>query len=198
MLTYMLEFPERDRYDTSSLELVWTGGAGTPLRGAARIRTGVQLSHHRRLRHDRVQRLGGRLLGWRRVRPGSVGRAMPGVEPADRRRRRPRPAGARHRRAPDPGRHHMLGYWRDDEATQRDPARRLASSPATWLARRRRLPLHRRPQEGPHHQGRREHRAARDRGVALPPSRVAEPPWSACRTRATARTSGPRSSSRRG
>jgi long-chain acyl-CoA synthetase len=30
MLTYMLEFPERDRYDTSSLEGVWTGGGPLP------------------------------------------------------------------------------------------------------------------------------------------------------------------------
>ena len=75
---------------------------------------------------------------------------------------------------------------------------RLARHRRPRLSRRRRLLLHHRAPEGADHQGRREHRAARDRrgaAASIPP--CSKPPPSACPTRATARRSSPASCSSR-
>ena len=75
----------------------------------------------------------------------------------------------------------MLGYYKDARGD------RAALAPDGWLAhrrprlsRRRRLLLHHRPAEGADHQGRREHRAARDRrGAAEASARCSRPRRSA-------------------
>ena len=77
MLTYMLEFPDRDRYDTSSLESVWTGGAPLPdaVRRefeevfACRIRDGYGMTES--------GGAGAAYYDEDVFRPGSVGRAQP-------------------------------------------------------------------------------------------------------------------------
>ena len=58
----------------------------------------------------------------------------------------------------------MLRYYETPEATAaHGPRRRLACDRRSRLSRRRRFLLRHRPAEGTDHQGRREHRAARDR-----------------------------------
>jgi long-chain acyl-CoA synthetase len=118
MLTYMLEFPDRASYDTSSLERIWSGGATLPTelrrefeRTFCRITDGYALTECN----------GSAVVYWDgdEFRPGSVGRAMPGVSL---------------RIVDDAGRdlpvHEtgeiliqadtlMLGYWNDPEATRR-------------------------------------------------------------------------------
>ena len=77
MLTYMLEFPERDRYDTSSLEGVWTGGAPLPdpVRRefeqifSCRVRDGYGMTES--------GGAGAAYYDQDAFRPGSVGRAQP-------------------------------------------------------------------------------------------------------------------------
>jgi long-chain acyl-CoA synthetase len=65
----------------------------------------------------------------------------------------------------------MKGYYKNPEATPRQlHARRLAAHRRPGPPRRRRLLLRHRPHQGTDHQGRREHRPARDRrGAAAPP-----------------------------
>ena len=168
MLTYMLEFPERDRFDTSSLEGVWTGGAPLPdpVRRefeqvfSCRVRDGYGMTES--------GGAGAAYYDQDAFRPGSVGRAQPTMSirvvddsGAD------VPAGVRGEILMS-GPTLMAGYWRNRKSDGRDPGRRVALLGRHRLSGRRRLPLPHRPQEGPDHQGRREHLAARDRGSALP------------------------------
>ena len=61
----------------------------------------------------------------------------------------------------------MRGYWERDDATARGDARRLVPHGRHGDRRRRRLLLHRRPQEGADHPRRLQRLPARDRGGAL-------------------------------
>ncbi len=118
MMTYMLNFPDRDSYDTSSLDEVVSGGAALPEEVRlemervfdCRVKDGFGMSecttsvcgYH----HDDVHR------------PGSVGKAIPGVElrivdPDD----KPLPAGEEGEicvRGPNI----MKGYWKKEEETR--------------------------------------------------------------------------------
>ena len=68
----------------------------------------------------------------------------------------------------------MRGYYKNEEATRAQlHARRLAAHRRPRLSRCRRLLLRHRPHQGTDHQGRREHRAARDRRGAAAASRRA-------------------------
>ena len=117
MLTYMLEFPERDRYDTSTLEGVWTGGAPLPdpVRRefeqvfSCRVRDGYGMTES--------GGAGAAYYDQDAFRPGSVGRAQPamsirvvddsGVDV---------PAGVRGEIVMS-GPTLMAGYWRNRKAT---------------------------------------------------------------------------------
>jgi long-chain acyl-CoA synthetase len=118
MLTYMLEFPDRERYDISSLELVWTGGAGTPIE----LRREFERVFQCRITdgYGMTECHGSAVAYWDgdEWRPGSAGRALPGVtlRIADDAGRElpPRAAGEVLIRA----RTTMLGYWGNEEATR--------------------------------------------------------------------------------
>ena len=77
MLTYMLEFPDRDRYDTSSLKSVWTGGAPLP----EPVRRDFERVFSCRIRDGYgMTESGGAGAAYYDedvFRPGSVGRAQP-------------------------------------------------------------------------------------------------------------------------
>ena len=117
MLTYMLEFPERDRFDTSSLEGVWTGGAPLPdpVRRefeqvfSCRVRDGYGMTES--------GGAGAAYYDQDAFRPGSVGRAQPTMSirvvddsGAD------VPAGVRGEIVIS-GPTLMAGYWRNRKAT---------------------------------------------------------------------------------
>jgi long-chain acyl-CoA synthetase len=119
MLTYMLEFPDRERYDTSSLVRVWSGGAALPLELRQRFERvfGCRITDGYAL----TECNGSAVVYWDGddFRPGSVGRAMPGVDVKianDEGRDLPvRSTGEILIRTDTL----MLGYWRDPEATER-------------------------------------------------------------------------------
>ncbi len=77
MLTYMLEFADRDRYDTSSLKSVWTGGA--PLPDAVRREFERVFSCRVRDGYGMTETGGAGAAYYDEdvFRPGSVGRAQP-------------------------------------------------------------------------------------------------------------------------
>ena len=98
--------PTRDRYDLSSLRLAVTGAAVIPVELIRRMRERARLrDHHHRLRPHRGERHRHRCAApttTPRPSPHTSGRAIPGVEVRDRRRRRPRGAARRARRGRGP------------------------------------------------------------------------------------------------
>ena len=118
MLTDMLEFPDRERYDTSSLEVVWSGGAGLPLE----LRRNFERVFDCRITdgYALTECNGSAVVYWQgdAFRPGSVGRAMPGVGLRivdDEGRDLPPRATGEVLIQTDTL---MLGYWRNEEATR--------------------------------------------------------------------------------
>ena len=117
MLRYMIDFPDRPRYDTSSLVWVWSGGAPLP----NDLRVEFEAIFHCRVadgygQSEATASLSGYWEG-DEPRDGAAGRALPGVELQIQ-----DPSGA-----PLParttgeicarGENIMLGYWNDPEAT---------------------------------------------------------------------------------
>ena len=172
------------------------GLGGAAAGAASRVRAEVRHRHHRDHGPDRDRRAGvlqsAASPAQRKI--GSVGRAS-GCEA--------RVVDASGATLPDGetgeivlrGPQVMTGYYKDDEATARVlHAGRLAAHRRPRLPRRRRLLLRHRPHQGADHQGRREHRAARDRrGAARATRRCSMPPRSAYPTGTTARRSWPAS-----
>jgi long-chain acyl-CoA synthetase len=80
MMTYMLNFPDRDRYDTSSLEEVVSGGAALP----EEVRLQMEQVFGCRVKDGYgMSECTTSVCGYQPDephRPGSVGRAIPGVE----------------------------------------------------------------------------------------------------------------------
>jgi long-chain acyl-CoA synthetase len=118
MLTDLLEFGDRERYDTSSLEVVWSGGAGLPLE----VRRQFERTFECRITdgYALTECNGSAVVYWDgdRFRPGSVGRAMPGVELRivdDDGRDLPTGAAGEVLIRSDTL---MLGYWRNEDATR--------------------------------------------------------------------------------
>jgi long-chain acyl-CoA synthetase len=118
MLTDMLELPDRERFDVSSLKVVWSGGAGLPLE----LRRQFERTFDCRITdgYALTECNGSAVVYWDgdAFRPGSVGRAMPDVELRivdDEGRDLPAGAAGEVLIRSDTL---MLGYWRNDEATQ--------------------------------------------------------------------------------
>ena len=162
------------------------GGAVAARRGGAPLRLRGDL----RLRHDRVVAAADQ--GARQAGRAAVGGQAGHHRPADPRRR---PAGARRRRrrgavgrrdagrdvrALEPRDGRLLGAARGDGGGAR---RRLAAHRGHRRGRPGRLPDDRRPQEGPHHLGRREHLVGRGgEGAGRPSGRARGGRGRACRT----------------
>ena len=117
MMTYMLDFPERESYDTSSLEGVWSGGA--PLPDELRREFERVFACEVRDGYGMTESMGAATTYWQgdAFRPGSVGRAMPtmSIDIVDEQGRRLE-AGA-HGEVLIAGPTVMSGYWRNEEAT---------------------------------------------------------------------------------
>jgi long-chain acyl-CoA synthetase len=118
MLTDMLAFAERDRYDTTSLEVVWSGGAGLPLE----VRRQFERTFECRITdgYALTECNGSAVVYWDgdAFRPGSVGRAMPDVHLRivdDEGRDLPAGVSGEVLIQSDTL---MLGYWRNEEATR--------------------------------------------------------------------------------
>ncbi len=80
MLSYMLNFPERDKYDTSSLTHVGSGGA--PIPEAVRVEFEKEFDCSVKQGYG-LSETGGALTGYEQdeaYRVGSVGRPLPGIE----------------------------------------------------------------------------------------------------------------------
>ena len=118
MLTYMLEYAERDSYDTSSLEGIWTGGAPLPDQVrcefeqvfSCRVRDGYGMTES--------GGAGAAYFDQDAFRPGAVGRAQPAmsIRVVDDRGAEV-PAGVRGEILIS-GPTLMAGYWRNRDATQ--------------------------------------------------------------------------------
>ena len=100
-----------------------------------------------------------------KVRLGSVGKVLPGIE-VEVRDEMDQPLAGRRGRPGLPARRADLGRVRPGLGRRR---RRLVPHPRPRLDRRRGLPLHRGPRRRHHHPRRREHRPGRDRGRPRPP-----------------------------
>lgn len=118
MLTYLINHPEREKYDTSSLELV--GSGASPLSEAVRQEF-QRLFDCRLLQGYGLSETSGALTGYlpdEEYRTGSVGRALTGIEVCimdfDNRLMPPGEAGEICTR----GRHVMKGYLNKEEATR--------------------------------------------------------------------------------
>ena len=117
MLVYMINFPERTKYDTSSLTMISSGGAAL----LESVRTEFeQLFHCKVMQGYGLSESGSVATGYEgseTYRPGSVGRALPGIELAilDGKGNAlpPGDAGEIALR----GANVMKGYWKKDEAT---------------------------------------------------------------------------------
>ena len=90
----------------------------------------------------------------------------------------------------------MKGYWNLPDETAAALRATASSRPATSANRRRRLPVHRRPQEGPDHRRRRQRLSPRDRGGVYEHPAFREAAVVGVRTTISARRSAPRSRSR--
>jgi len=119
MMTYMLNYPDRDAYDTSSLEEVISGGAALP----EEVRLEMERVFDCRVKDGfGMSECTTSVCGYHNDdvhRPGSVGKAIPDVElrivDAD---DNPLPAGAEGEiciRGPNI----MKGYWKKEEETRR-------------------------------------------------------------------------------
>lgn len=118
MLTYLINHPEREKYDVSSLEAIGSGGA--PISEAMRQEF-QRLFDCRALQGYGLSESAGALTGYlpdEEYRTGSVGRALPGIEVCimdfDNQVLPPRQAGEICTR----GRHVMRGYLNKEEATR--------------------------------------------------------------------------------
>jgi long-chain acyl-CoA synthetase len=118
MLTDMLEFPDRERFDVSSLKVAWSGGAGLPLE----LRRQFERTFDCRITdgYALTECNGSAVVYWDgdAFRPGSVGRAMPDVDLRivdDQGRDLPPGADGEVLIRSDTL---MLGYWRNEEATR--------------------------------------------------------------------------------
>jgi long-chain acyl-CoA synthetase len=118
MLTDMLEFPDRERFDVSSLKVAWSGGAGLPLE----LRRQFERTFDCRITdgYALTECNGSAVVYWDgdAFRPGSVGRAMPDVDLRivdDQSRDLPAGADGEVLIRSDTL---MLGYWRNEEATR--------------------------------------------------------------------------------
>ena len=124
---------------------------------------------------------------------GSIGTPIEGVELQARRRRRARlGAGGETGEIVIRGHNVMKGYWHKPEETAAAISRRLVQHRRHRPGGRRRLLLHRRPQERPDHPGRLQRLPARGRGGAPRASgRRRGRRRSGCRTTRSARRSAP-------
>jgi long-chain acyl-CoA synthetase len=119
MLRYMLDFPDRARYDTSSLERVWLGGAPLADELKREFEAAFRCEVHNGYAQSEATGIATACWDGDRLRPGSAGRAVAGVDVRvlDA-QARPLPAGEIGEiciRGPNL----MTGYWRDEEATRR-------------------------------------------------------------------------------
>ena len=200
----LMQHPDRDKYDLSSLTDIAAGGAARPVAHVARLEAsfkGAQPALGYGLTETNAVGCGNFWSNYH-DKPASTGRPhKPIVELAI--------LGEGDRHLP-PGERgeiairsaaNIRGYWHDEAATRAAfTADHLFQDRRHRLSRRGRLSLHRRPQEGHHHPRRREYQRAGGRGRDLCPSRgVARPRcsasptsgWARCRRRwSTARTAG--------
>ena len=185
MVNRVLSEPSIGRRDLTTVRSISLGGSPVPPELVTRIKTrfpnverGVSQVYGLSEGGGTLTAASGRDLV---ERPGTAGRPLPLVEL---RIERPDEKGTGEVVARTPTQ--MLGYWgqASDDAID---AERLGPHGRSGPRRRRRLPLHHRPDEGPHHPGRGEHRrpprgeraAAVTPRSATSPSAVAPTPTSA-------------------
>ena len=158
----LMQHPDRDKYDLSTLTDIAAGGAPRPVAHVKRLEdsfTGAQPALGYGLTETNAAGCGNFWSNYH-DKPASTGRAQkPFVELAilgedDRHL----PAGERGEIAIRTAAN-IRGYWRDEAATSgRLHRRSLSEDRRHRLSRRGRLSVHRRPQEGHHHPRRREYR----------------------------------------